>query len=161
MHPTPLTAEQPSAVAETLLALRSMRLAQYQAQAREYELLASYADLCHEPVDAARDGQASVLFGEQSVACGDDGTPTIAEFAPLELAALWNENVATVHARIGRALTLRERFPLLWTLLLDAVLPRWVADRIAELARDLPLHLALQLDQQLAASARFAIARAH
>lgn len=135
-------------VNETLLALSSVREAQYLAQAREAELLAHYADLCSH-LDAEWN-HGRVLAGERLVQVGSDGAPEIAEFATLEVAAIWNENAGTTTRRIGVALDLRHRFPRLWELMQLGELAPWVATRVSEIGRNLTLPAARELDVQTA-----------
>lgn len=135
-------------VNETLLALSSVREAQYLAQAREAELLAHYADLCSHLDPVWNHGR--VLAGEGLVQVGSDGAPEIAEFAALEVAAIWNENAGTTTRRIGVALDLRHRFPQLWELMQLGDLAPWVATRVSEIGRNLTLPAARELDVQTA-----------
>lgn len=134
---------------ETLLVLGAVREARLAAEARELEVLAHYADLCSDVEQAGRTPN-EVLHGERLLPLGDDGTPEVAEFAALEIAALWNEAIGTVNARIGKALTLRHRFPQVWELMGEGLLARWVAEKIADKARDLPVHAALVVDARVA-----------
>ncbi|MEA5119500.1 MAG: DUF222 domain-containing protein, partial [Propionicimonas sp.] len=84
------------------------------------------------------------------VRLGADGTPLVDDFACLELAAALRREPVGVTAEVAELLTLQARHPQLWAQVCRAAFPLWRARRIARMAWELPLELALWLDASLA-----------
>ena len=135
--------------AETIAELGGVRRMQRLWQAREVALLAHYADVTAHVETAVDLPTARVLHGDRMVAGGSDGTPAVAEFASLEIAALWNEGVEGVDGRIHQALDLRHRFPRLWHRVMAGELASWVAAKVTTKASGLSRAAAAGLDSQL------------
>ncbi|ROR53066.1 uncharacterized protein DUF222 [Luteococcus japonicus] len=139
--------------AQTVDAMLSARRRAWMAEAEEFELAAHFADL--HPGEAVEQqqqpaGSAVVLFGEKSVRPGHDGTPEVAEFASLEIAAALNITREAADCLIGDALSLRHRLPKVWQKMRDGFLRVGVARAIVAKTASLPLQQALQLDRELA-----------
>ncbi|SJN32462.1 HNH endonuclease [Luteococcus japonicus LSP_Lj1] len=140
--------------AQTVDVMLSARRRAWMAEAEEFELAAHFAD--PHPGEAVEQqqqqpaGSAVVLFGEKSVRLGYDGTPEVAEFASLEIAAALNIIREAADCLIGDALSLRHRLPLLWQKMRDGFLRVGVAWTLVAKTASLPLQQALQLDRELA-----------
>ncbi|HEX2856498.1 MAG TPA: DUF222 domain-containing protein [Propionibacteriaceae bacterium] len=135
-------------LATTLAELGEVRTMQCLWHAREVALLAHFAD-CTAHIENTGESTPRVLHGDRMVPGGSDGTPEVSEFAALEVAALWNEGVEGVDARIHEALDLRHRFPHLWRHVMAGQLPVWVAAKITGKASRLDRETAGRLDAQL------------
>ncbi|WP_420174452.1 DUF222 domain-containing protein [Luteococcus sp. OSA5] len=131
--------------AQTVGALLAARRRAWQAEAEQFALAAHFADL-HAVVP--EDGP--VVFGERMVHLGGDGTPEVAEFAPLEIAAALTITREAAELMIGDALALRHRLPLLWQKMHDGELRVGVARVLVMKSRSLPLREALELDRRIA-----------
>ncbi|HET9127961.1 MAG TPA: hypothetical protein VFN73_07765, partial [Propionibacteriaceae bacterium] len=143
----------PSDVAEldlaaTLAELGQVRTMQRLWHAREVALLAHFAD-CTAHIENTGESTPRVLHGDRMVSGGSDGTPEVSEFAALEVAALWNESVEGIDARIHEAPDLRHRFPHLWRHVMAGHLPVWVAAKITSKASRLHRETAGRLDAQV------------
>ncbi|MGI9157448.1 MAG: DUF222 domain-containing protein, partial [Marmoricola sp.] len=88
----------------------------------------------------------SDLHGEGVVPLAGPGAPLVAEFAPMELAAVLGISHDAGKALIGEALELKHRLPRLWALVDQLRCPAWVARKIAVETTDLPLAVAAQAD---------------
>ncbi len=119
------------------------------AEAREFFLAAHWADLhSGEAVeDQRRASGRRVLPGmERGRRLGADGTPLVAEFAPMEFGALVGMGYVAAAAYLRDALNVRHRHPAMWaalgrTLTADAAsagsAPRvWQARRVARLCAE-------------------------
>ncbi|MGO4956092.1 DUF222 domain-containing protein [Luteococcus sp. Sow4_B9] len=116
-------------------------------EAQEVALLAHCADLCA----MVCDGEAGHLPGaEQLVELGGDGTPGVAEFATLELAAALGVREIEARCMVADALDLRHRLPELWRQTMAGELPVWRARHIAGATRRLEWDAARLVDVQLA-----------
>lgn len=129
-------------------AIRSMRACRDEvraAQVREFQLAAHVADLY-----ATLDDPWLTLPGaEKLVRFGSDGTPEVAEFCTLEVAAhLGIRDEEAVQLMVD-ALDVRHRLPTLWRLLDQGRLPVWQARALASIARPLSHQAALELDRRL------------
>src|SRR3954452_2688828 len=122
-----VTIEAPAPV-ETRAVLDRARAARRAVLAAAAELLvaaAEWADL--HPVAPGQQpaGWGEVdLHGEGLVPLAGEGTPEIAEFAPVELAAHLGVSHDAGRQRIGDALGLRHRLPRLFDLVLAGTVPR-------------------------------------
>lgn len=130
---------------ETLLAVRDARRTRLMAEAAEFRALAEFADQYRWLPD---DGP--VLAGtERLVQWGGAGTPSVAEFCTLEVAAMLQISEEAARAEITAALAVRGRFPRLWGLAMAGELRVWKASQIASLTKELTLADAEILDQEL------------
>ncbi|MGO4956857.1 DUF222 domain-containing protein [Luteococcus sp. Sow4_B9] len=147
--------------AQTVDAMLSARRRAWQAEAEQFRLAAHFADLhgadmhgvdphAVDPVANRPAGSPTVLFGEGAVRLGDDGTPEVAEFASLEIAAALNISRESANCLIGDALSLRHRMPLLWQKMCDGFLRVGVARTIVAKTSSLPFRQALEVDRRLA-----------
>ena len=94
----------------------------------------------------------SVLPGtERLVQVGGDGTPGVAEFCSLELAAGLGVSEESARLLLRDALAIRGRFPLLWDAVQGLDLRVWQARTIAAHTITLTLPQCLELDEELAA----------
>ncbi|NPC95928.1 HNH endonuclease signature motif containing protein [Nocardioides sp. zg-DK7169] len=91
-----------------------------------------------------------LVFGEVSVPLADEGTPLVAEFAPMELSAALALSTDSAKALIGDALELAHRLKRTWALVQAGEVPAWKARRVAQLTTTLPLAGAEFVDRQLA-----------
>lgn len=89
------------------------------------------SDAVHAP------GSPAALFGEQAVPLAGPGAPLVAEFAPMELAAVLDISHESALALIGDVLDLAHRLPRLWALVRDLRVPVHLARRAAQESRDL------------------------
>ena len=90
------------------------------------------------------------LFAEVAVPLGGEGTPLVAEFAPMELGAALGMSTDAARALMGASLELAHRLPRTWKQLKAGELPVWKARRLAELTLKLPPEGADFVDRQLA-----------
>ncbi|WP_166390087.1 HNH endonuclease signature motif containing protein [Nocardioides ochotonae] len=90
------------------------------------------------------------LFAEVAVPLGGEGTPLVAEFAPMELGAALGMSTDAARALVGAALELAHRLPRTWKQLKAGKVPVWKARRLAELTLKLPPEGADFVDRQLA-----------
>lgn len=130
---------------ETLAEVASCRAKVNLALAEQLVLATHWADL-HGVLDrpVARPG------AERLVQVGGDGTPEIAEFAPVELGAVLRVGDNPAVAFIADGLDLRHRFPLLWALVRSGSADVWMARKTVQLARPLSKEAAAKVDQQVA-----------
>ncbi|GAA1398593.1 hypothetical protein GCM10009599_29720 [Luteococcus peritonei] len=136
----------PAGAVETIEALRAVRRERRLAEAKEFELAAHFADL-------AAELPASVVPGcERLRQLGSDGTPLVAEFCSLELAAALGMRDVEAAALVASALDVRHRLPWVWARTVSGELPVWQARRLASLVRELDLDGARLLDRDLSRS---------
>ncbi|MQW74900.1 HNH endonuclease [Nocardioides sp. dk4132] len=90
------------------------------------------------------------LFAEVAVPLGGEGTPLVAEFAPLELGAALGMSTDAARGLMGASLELAHRLPRTWKQLKAGAVPVWKARRLAELTTKLPPEGADFVDRQLA-----------
>ena len=91
------------------------------------------------------------VFAEVAVPLGGEGTPLVAEFAPLELGAALGMSTDAARSLIGEALALAHRLPRTWKLVRAGKVPPWKGRRLAQLTLKLPPEGAEFVDRQLAA----------
>ena len=92
-----------------------------------------------------------LVFGELAVPLAGEGTPLVAEFAPMELGAALGMSTDSARSLIGDALDLAHRLKKTWALVRAGEVPLWKARRLAQLTTTLPLDGARYVDAQLAA----------
>lgn len=137
MHQQPLP-QTPVGVIE---AIRDQRHNVRLAQAREFELAAHFADLY-----STIDDDAVLPGHEKLVQVGSDGTPPVAEFCILELAAALHLRKPEATLLIAHALDVRHRLPRLWRQVMAGDIPVWQARRIASHTTELDHHHAGLVD---------------
>jgi hypothetical protein len=91
----------------------------------------------------------AALFGEQAVSIAGPGAPLVAEFAPMELAAVLDLSHEAALALVGDVLDLAHRLPRLWALVRDLRVPVHLARRAAQESRDLSPDAADHADRLL------------
>ena len=92
-----------------------------------------------------------VLAGTQRlVQWGGEGTPNVAEFYTLEVAAALRMTEEAVRLDIGLALAVRHRLPRIWDLVMAGVVRVWQARELGQLTGDLEYFQALDLDEEVA-----------
>lgn len=77
------------------------------------------------------------LHGEATVLLAGPGAPTVAEFAPMDLAAALDVSMDAANSLLGDALELHFRLPRLMEHVRSGVVPVWRARQIASLTIDL------------------------
>ncbi len=82
-------------------------------------------------------GTPAALFGERPVPLAGPGTPLVAEFAVIELAAVLDQSHEATLTLLGDALDLAHRLPRLWALVRDLRVPVRLAREAATASRDL------------------------
>ena len=117
---------EPEAGTHTVLdRARAARRAELAAAAELLVTAAEWADLHPVPRGGQAAGWGEVdLHGEGLVPLAGDGTPQVAEFAPVELAAHLGISHDAGRQLIGDALELRHRLPRLFDLVWPAPCPR-------------------------------------
>ena len=145
--------------AGTRTVLDRARAARHAELAAAAELLvaaaAEWADLHPVPRDSQGDVRAAGwgevdLHGEGLVPLAGQGTPQVAEFAPVELAAHLGISHDAGRQLIGDALELRHRLPRLFELVLAGTVPAWRARQAAALTTRLTLEMVTWVDKMLA-----------
>ncbi|NPC97382.1 HNH endonuclease signature motif containing protein [Nocardioides sp. zg-DK7169] len=91
-----------------------------------------------------------LVFGELAVPLAGEGTPLVAEFAPMELGAALGMSTDSARSLVGDALELAHRLKRTWRLVRAGEVPVWKARRVAQLTTALPLDGAEFVDRQLA-----------
>ena len=119
--------------ASTLAAAEANEHTLITAETRRLQLAAHWADL--HPGDAVVESR--LPGAEHPVRLGGDGTPTVADFAPAELACVLRLSDGAAAKLIGDALDLRHRLPLIWTAALAGQAPAYQARHIASATRHL------------------------
>lgn len=141
-----VTNELPHDAVSTVEAFKGIKTRRQSLEVEELVLAAHFADL-YGYVDVS----VHVLPGQQRmVGFGGDGTPQVAEFCTLELAAALGLRDVTLKSLIADALDLRHRLPRIWSLVLEGRVPVWHGRQIASATRVLDAHAAGLLDLQLA-----------
>ncbi|MDQ6686681.1 MAG: HNH endonuclease, partial [Actinomycetota bacterium] len=111
---------------------------------------AEWAELHPAAEGAAIAGWGSAdLHGEGVIPLGGPGSPLVAEFAPMELAAVLGLGHEAGKSLIADALELKHRLPRLWELVCDLRVAAWTARRIAALTTDLSKDAANQADRMV------------
>ncbi|NPC95255.1 HNH endonuclease signature motif containing protein [Nocardioides sp. zg-DK7169] len=98
----------------------------------------------------ANGGPFGPIFAEIAVPLAGEGTPLVAEFAPMELGAALGLSTDSAKSLIGDALELAHRLKRTWALVQAGEVPTWKARRVAQLTTTLPLAGAEYVDRQLA-----------
>ena len=129
----------------TLSEVAATRLKVNLALVEQLVLAAHWADL-HGVLDPAM----TIPGAERLVRLGGDGNPEIAEFAPVEFAAMLRVGDNTAARLIADALDLRHRFPLLWGQVQTGAVDVWMARKTVEQARGLSKEAAARVDQRVA-----------
>ncbi|MGA4508619.1 DUF222 domain-containing protein [Propionibacteriaceae bacterium G1746] len=128
-----------------LVALNDAFLAKCHAEAEEFRLHAEFADEYSFVPE-----ESPVLAGtERLVQWGGNGTPGVAEFCTLELAAALKLSEEAVRIHIANALAVRHRLPNTWAVLMDGRLRVWQACKLATVTWDLSYEQAVELDRDL------------
>src|SRR4051794_9965803 len=132
----------------TLLAEgRASKQRELAEQALQLRIAAEYAAI-NTPTDTDR---AATLPGtEGALMLAGEGTPAVAEFAALELAAAWGMSTDAGRMFLGQALEIHPRLPRTLRLLVDGDLPAWRARRIADHTMRLPADGAAWVDAEVA-----------
>lgn len=94
-------------------------------------------------------GSAAALFGERALPIAGEGTPLVAEFAVMELAAVLDLSHEATLVLVGDVLDLAHRLPRLWGLVRSLVVPVRLAREAARVSRDLSLTAAAHADRLL------------
>ena len=118
--------------------LHQQRTAAHQAEVREIELAVDWALLhpCPEDGTPASWGDGR-LFQEQVTPLAGPGAPTVAEFAPADLAAALGVSFNAGRQLLADALELTYRLPTLWSLVHSGKVPVWLGRSIARETHDL------------------------
>ena len=117
---------------------RAVRAALVAGEVRVLELAAEWARLHPVPEGgAAASWEQSGLYAETTAPLAGAGTPSVAEFAPLELSAALGLSHDAARALLADALDLTHRLPRLWALVRAGRVAVWRARRIAVETRDL------------------------
>lgn len=116
------------------------------AQADKFRTFAEFADEYR-----SLENEGPVLNGtERLVQWGGDGTPSIAEFCVMEVAAALATSVDSVRLRIGYALAVRHRLPSVWAAVMSCRVVVWQAEELARTASDLSFDEAIMVDAEIA-----------
>ena len=116
------------------------------ARVTDFQLAATFADLnAVVPI-----GEWSIQGCERLVQIGGDGTPEVAEFCLLELAARLGMTADAARVLVGNALSVRHRLPRAWDALDELRIEVWQAHDLAGLTHDLCRDDARRLDAHLA-----------
>ncbi|MFC6397073.1 hypothetical protein [Luteococcus sanguinis] len=135
----------PATRREFLAELRASDKAFRAIQARRFELLAQVDVLW-----SAASGEGPVVPGlEQLVPAGSDGTPLVAEFASLELAAAMHLRPEAVDVELSLATDCLHRLPYAWAAVMAGDLPVWLAKKLASMSGDLGFDGARAFDADL------------
>lgn len=135
----------PSSAVGIIEALQENRRQRRILEAQELLLATQFADL-----NGWVEESCLVPGVEQLVRMGGEGTPPVAEFATLELAAALGLRDVAAHALVADALDLRHRLPRIWEQTLAGAVEAWTARDIAGATRILDQHSAGLVDLQLA-----------
>lgn len=130
---------------ETLAALEQSSLQQVRAECAQLELVVHWA-LQHAG-QAVRPGVVPGL--ERPLRFGGEGTPEVAEFAPVDIGAVLGLADWQARALVADALDLRYRLPRLWELVQAGRVHAWRARRIAQRTRTLSADAARQVDAEV------------
>ena len=118
--------------------LHHQRRTAHQAEVRQIELAVDWALLhpCPEDATPASWGEGQ-LFHEQVIPLAGPGAPTVAEFAPADLAAALGVSFNAGRQLLADALELTYRLPLLCGLVKTGRVPVWLGRSIARETHDL------------------------
>ncbi|WP_210650493.1 HNH endonuclease signature motif containing protein [Nocardioides sp. SYSU D00065] len=95
-------------------------------------------------------GSKAALFGEQALPIAGAGTPQVAEFAVMELAAVLDLSHEACLSLLGDVLDLAHRLPRVWALTRELRVPARLAREAARVSRDLDVGAAAHADRLLA-----------
>ncbi|NPC97473.1 hypothetical protein [Nocardioides sp. zg-DK7169] len=138
--------------AAVLAFAQSRRAAAQRAEVDVLEAALVWASM--HPEESVADAPASgLVFGELAVPLAGEGTPLVAEFAPMELGAALGMSTDAARCLVGDALELAHRLKRTWKLLRAGEVPMWKARRLAQLTSALPLEGA-EKDRLAAADGR-------
>ncbi|WP_460770278.1 HNH endonuclease signature motif containing protein, partial [Mariniluteicoccus flavus] len=141
---------------ELVTAVRENLATQIATESKQLALVALMCDAWALTSSPATDPRAegdlppSLLFGEQLLDAGADGTPQVAEFLSVELGPALQISPDAAWRLIGDVLNLRHRHPILWEHALTGRVRAWVARKIAALTAPLSQTDARHLDTLLA-----------
>jgi hypothetical protein len=111
----------------------------------EEDLVAGWrSDAIHAP------GSVGALFGDRALPIAGAGTPFVAEFAVMELAAVLDCSHEATLALIGDVLDLAHRLPRTWALVKELRVPVRLGREAARASRDLDVAAAGHADRLLA-----------
>jgi hypothetical protein len=102
------------------------------------------SDIIHTP------GSAAALFGERALPIAGAGTPAVAEFAVMEIAAVLDLSHEATLSLLGDVLDLAHRLPRTWALVRELRVPVRLGREAAQVSRDLDLRAAGHADRLLA-----------
>lgn len=131
----------------TLLELKDAQRRQWRCEAERFQLVADWAD---EYRWVPEDDGVALPGTERLVQWGGEGTPSIAEFCSLELAAGLGLTETSARLLLRDALAIRGRFPSVWLAVADLSLRVWQAREVARLTLDLTFAQCQELDDELA-----------
>ena len=92
---------------------------------------------------------AAAMFGERAVPIAGEGTPEVAEFAVMELAAALRLSHEAALALVGDVLDLAHRLPRTWGLVKELRIPAHLGREAARASRDLSVDAAAHADRLL------------
>ena len=92
---------------------------------------------------------AAAMFGERAVGVAGVGTPAVAEFAVMELAAALRVSHEAALSLVGDVLDLAHRLPRLWALVKELRVPAHLGREAARTSRDLDVDAAAHADRLL------------
>ncbi|RYC14203.1 HNH endonuclease signature motif containing protein [Nocardioides zhouii] len=95
-------------------------------------------------------GTAAALFGERALPIAGEGTPSVAEFCVMELAAVLDLSHEATLALLGDVLDLAHRLPRVWALVRGLRVPAHLGREAARESRDLSVAAASHADRLLA-----------
>lgn len=159
--PAPVPREAPASRGETLDRAMGAMTARRRA---EVELLEAALAWAHVHVPTGEDESAgwsseavgvpgtyaAAMFGERALPIAGAGTPLVAEFAVMELAAVLDLSHEAALALVGDVLDLAHRLPRLWALVKELRVPVRLAREAARVSRDLSVTAAGHADRLLA-----------
>ncbi|MGB3954703.1 MAG: DUF222 domain-containing protein, partial [Brooklawnia sp.] len=114
------------------------------AEVSELVAIVHAADLYQVDQEAVLDGM------ERLVQPGHDGTPLVGEFLATEIGPLLGVSPQSAMGRIGDALDLRHRLPILWNTVLAGTVQVWQALKVCQATAALSVQAAGWVDKQLA-----------
>ena len=136
--------------AAVLAFAQSRRAAAQRAEIDVVEAALVWAAM-HPEESVSTSSSQGLVFGEMAVPLAGEGTPLVAEFAPMEFGAALGMSTDGARALVGDALELAHRLKRTWKLVRAGKVPLWKARRLAQLTTALPLDGAEFVDRQLAA----------
>ncbi len=138
---------------EVVVRLKTARAAEKSAALEQVELALEWALLhpCPEGARAAYWGDRA-LGEEATILIAGEGAPTVAEFAPVELAAALGITFESAQQLLGDSLELHYRLPGLMAHVRAGKVPVWLARRIAALTTDLSSQAVAFADRLISAT---------